>query len=245
MPSVRWNRAEFKAILQADLGRDLPFATVRALTWTAKDVQKEAKANWIPRTFDRPTRYTLNSVRVKPATKVLPVAEVLFKDTSAASIDGDGHYLVPQVRGGARVHTRFEERLVRFGLMRSGEWAMPAGGLKLDRYGNVPAGIHARIIAQLGIGDAGYNFRESARTKAAKARRGEGRFFVADGTRNLPRGIWERHGREVKPLFVFAQRRPNYRAIFKWKDWAEAFVRIRLPDNFYRSAADIMRRRNA
>lgn len=240
MPSVSWNRAEFSARLQEDLGRKLPYAVVMALTWTAKDIEAEGRRSWMPRTFDRPTRWTLNSMRTRPATKTSMWAEVLFKDANTQSIDGDRHYLLPQVRGGGRTHTPFEARLIRASLMRQNEYAMPARGLRLDAHGNVPRGIAARIFAQIGGGDAGYNSRESAASRARRSRRNVGSLFIPEPGANLARGIWERKGRSILPLFIFVQRRPNYRAIFKWKIWADDLAERRMPVNFRRAAERVL-----
>ncbi len=244
MPNVTWNRAEFSAMLARDLGRELPWATVLALNATGEDIRKAVRDEWIPRSFDRPTRYTINSSRLKRASKAMMVAEVLFKDTSTWSIDGEGHYLVPQVRGGRRVHTRFEQRLVRNGVMRADEYALPGAACPMDAHGNVRAGVHAQIITQLGIGDAGYNFYESKKSKARKARKNAARYFVSDGNGHLPRGIWARDGRRVRPVFIFASRAPNYRIRFPWKQWAERLAHERMPINFRREAAKLLARRN-
>lgn len=248
MPTVTYNRAEFSATLARDLGRELPWATVLALNATADDIRKAGRDDWIPHAFDRPTRFTVNAMRVVRASKATMAAEVLFKDRSTASIEGDAHYMQPQVRGGRRVHTPFESRLIRKGVMRPNEWAMPGKACRLDRHGNVATGVYAQVIAQLGLGDEGYNSAESARSRRfkermAKAGNRPGRFFVADG-RGLPRGIWERAGRSVAPVFIFAQRAPNYRIRLPWKAMADRLARARLPVHFRREAERLLRRRN-
>ncbi|MFC6490713.1 hypothetical protein [Nitratireductor sp. GCM10026969] len=250
--SVDYNRREFEQQLARDLGRDLPFALARALTWTAKDVQKNSK-KWMRRDFDRPTRWTLNAARVKPAKKRDLVAEVYFKDFAPKGTPA-GKYLLTQIRGGRRPHTRWERRLIHAGVMKASEYAMPGKGLKLDRHGNVPRGVYAKILAQLQLGGSGIG-NKSERSKSARGRRGAMRYFVSYGKdaprlgsvrpTNLPRGIWQRDRRgQISPVFVFVPRAPDYPDIFDWKRWSQETVRARLPINFRRSAAMIMRKPN-
>lgn len=250
--SVTYNQRDFEQKLARDLGRDLPFAVARAATWTAKDIQKNSK-KWMLRVFDRPTRWTLNAAFVKPATKRQMTAEVYFKDFAPKGTPA-GKYLLTQIRGGRRPHTRWEKRLIHAGVMRVNEYAMPGKALKLNRYGNVPRGVYAKILAQLKIGDSGIG-NESRRSKAAQQRRGAARYFVSYGKdapriggirpSSLPRGIWERDRRgSVSPVFIFVERVPDYADVFDWKNWADATARARMPINFKRSADLILRRPN-
>ncbi|WP_265518955.1 hypothetical protein [Nitratireductor luteus] len=243
---------DFEKRLARDLGRDLPFAVARALTWTAKDVQKNSRKG-MGRVFDRPTRWTLNAAFVKPANKRTLTAEVYFKDFAPKGTPA-GKYLLTQIKGGRRPHTRWEKRLIHAGVMKANEYAMPGKGLKLDRHGNVPRGTYAKIIAQLQLGASGIG-NESKTTKAGKRRRGAARYFVSYGKdaprigsvrpSSLPRGIWQRDTRgKISPVFVFVSRAPDYPDIFHWKMWAEQTVRARLPINFHRSAAMILQRPN-
>ncbi len=81
----------------------VPFATALALTRTAEDAREEHR-RLLPVVFDRPTRYTMNALRVTTSNKYTLKASVFFKDPP-----GRGrHYLMPQVEGGSRPHKRFE-----------------------------------------------------------------------------------------------------------------------------------------
>ena len=62
--------------------------------------------------FDRPTRYTQNSLFLQPATKQKREARVWVKDTERPD-----HYLLPQINGGNRPlkrHGKAEHRLEAF-----------------------------------------------------------------------------------------------------------------------------------
>jgi len=250
--SVTFNQKQFEEVLARDLGRDLPFAAARALTWTAQDIQKNSR-KWMMRVFDRPTRWTLNAHYVKWATKKTMLAEFGFKETAEKGTPA-GKYLLTQIRGGRRPHTRWEKRLIQVGIMQRHEYAMPAQGLKLNAHGNVPHALYSKILSQLRIGDSGHG-NETERTKRAKKRSGAARYFVSYGKdaprigsvrpTNLPRGIWQRDRRgTITPVFVFVSTAPDYADIFDWKRWATETARARLPINFKRSADLILRRPN-
>ncbi len=255
---VTYNRWDFNQLLARDLGRDLPFAMARALTWTAQDIQKNS-INWIDRTFDKPTNWTRNAAYVKPATKRDLASEVRFKDRASKGTPA-GKYLLTHIRGGQRPHTRWEKRLIAMGIMRRNEYAIPTEFARLDPYDNVPRGLYPKIIAQLQIGDSGIG-NETARSRRLKMRRRDDRYFVSYGQTysrrrerqgqnglrdsNLPRGIWKRDSDgDIVPMFIFTSNAPTYRKVFPWKEWAEKTARSRLPQNFRRSAMMIIRRPN-
>lgn len=235
-----------------DLGRDLPFATARALTWTAQDVKTNAP-KWIDRVFDKPTNWTRNSAFVRPATKRRLVADVFFKDKASKGTPA-GKYLLTHIRGGQRPHTRWEKRLIAMGLMRRDEYAIPTDYARLDPHDNVPRGMYAKIIAQLRIGDSGIG-NESATTRKRKLSRRADRYFVSYGQTysrrrglqesNLPRGIWKRDSDgDIAPLFIFTRAAPTYRRVFPWKEWARKTAEARFPINFEKSARMILRKPN-
>ena len=77
-----------------------------ALDATAKAIRDEVKTT-MPRVFDRPTPYTLNSLQVTPTHNHNMTAMVWFKDPDRMG----QHYLVPQVDGGPRKLKGFERGL--------------------------------------------------------------------------------------------------------------------------------------
>ncbi|MDA8230162.1 MAG: hypothetical protein M0006_02365 [Magnetospirillum sp.] len=104
--------------------KQVPFATAKALTATAKMVQGAEKSA-IRKIFDNPTPFTVNAVVVRPATKASLQAAVLVKDIAAAYLepyeDGGDHYL-----GGKR------------GLL------VPKN-VSVNQYGNLPRAALARL----------------------------------------------------------------------------------------------------
>nr|WP_320010559.1 hypothetical protein [uncultured Desulfobulbus sp.] len=100
-------------------------AAVVALTKTGKSIKEEVQRQTKTR-FDNPTRFTINSVELTPATKAKPEARVGFKKPDRM----EQHYLLPQVEGGQRKLKGFERGI---GL---GE-LVPAAGARLTQSGNI------------------------------------------------------------------------------------------------------------
>ncbi|NKE43395.1 hypothetical protein HB662_01300 [Roseomonas frigidaquae] len=128
------------------LGREqVPFAVVSSLTKAAVQV-KAAQLAGMAAAFDRPTRWTMNSLYVEPATKQKPVANVHFKDFAPKGVPA-GRYLRPQILGGQRL-LKAHERQLGF---RPGYMAVPGKWAKLDAHGNMDAGERTRFLAVLNL----------------------------------------------------------------------------------------------
>jgi hypothetical protein len=97
--------------------KQLPFATANALTALAKRVQEAEKAA-MPKVFDRPTPFTVNSIGVKAALKNRLEALVFVKDIAAS-------YLMPYEFGG-------NHKLIGSGKT----WLEPKDFALLNQYGN-------------------------------------------------------------------------------------------------------------
>mgnify|MGYP006315252931 CR=1 FL=1 len=205
----------------------LPFATVMALTWTAKDVKAE-HVRLLPLIFDRPTRYTMNSLQVTPAKKYRPIASVWFKDSARMR----RHYLMPQVEGGTRPLKRFEEWLVRKSVMRSDEFAVPARGVKLDAFGNLSAGTIVQILSQLQAGPDAHQWETGRSRKRAGKRRT--RYFVPQPPSTLKRGVWRQVGKRVEPVLIFVTS-VRYEARYAFFDISRREAMAKMPINFQRA----------
>ncbi|BCF88684.1 hypothetical protein [Paraburkholderia largidicola] len=98
--------------------KQLPFAIAQTITAVARLAAK-AEKDAMPKIFDRPTPFTVNSVAVKGATKSNPEAVVYIKDIAAA-------YLAPYEFGGTHK------------LIGSGKtWLNPKDLTLLNKYGNL------------------------------------------------------------------------------------------------------------
>lgn len=205
--SIKHNVAEFAAKWGAQAQKQVPFATALALNAVAniaKDKLREAMAH----VFDRPTPYTLNSLRVERASKTKLTAAVKFKDDAGKGIPAT-KYLLPQVEGGRRSAKRLERALTYRGLLPTGWVTVPGQGAKLDAYGNMARGQIVQILSALGAAEMTSGYAMNRTQASMKRKRNAPKFFVvAPGThpRLLP-GVYQRFGfamgSAVKPMLIF------------------------------------------
>jgi hypothetical protein len=193
--------------------RQLPFAMARALTWMAQDIAKEERRA-MTQVFDRPTPGTLDSLYVLPATKQNLRAEVGIKQDRAKGVSA-AKYLAPEIFGGPRRQKR-SELSVSFKVGGRTIYMVPASGMKLDAYGNVPKGTMTKILSGLKASLDPYQNRT-----ARSARRGTtAQYFIGSpAAGRLPLGIYERRDRRIVPLFIFV-RQPQYRVRLPFFDIA-------------------------
>ncbi len=192
------------------LSKQYEFAVASALTQTAMDMRVELYREQ-ERKFDRPTRYTKNSMFVVKATKTKLQAEVLLKDrlrsgTSRSHVDTIGH----EYSGGKRRQKAIEYFAVRAGLLSNNEILVPSEGARLDAYGNMSRGQVQQVMSQLRLGaDPATYATKSARSKRNQRRAGT-MFWSYGG--HLPRGVWMRSSISVIPVLM-AEPSPTYRAL--------------------------------
>jgi hypothetical protein len=240
--SVKSNVAQLARSLRIER-EDLPKRVASALTWTALEVRKGLQGE-MSRVFDRPTRFTLNAFFVKPAKANDLTAVVWLKargpfSMSGGTVSGAPHYLEPQIFGGGRPLKRFEQRLQRARILPVGMYAVPGGGAKLDRYGNMSASQIVQILSQLKTlndpGGAGQSATGSRRSRRNVKRAGQ--FFAGrPGGGKLPLGVWQKRGNAIKPVLIFV-RAPSYRQRFKFYDVSERIARQQFPLQFERAAS--------
>lgn len=173
----------------------IPKMTAKTLTATAKGFKAFIEGK-LPSIFDRPTRWTLNSVYYLSASPKDLNAYVWFKDETAVSKGTPASkYLWPEVHGGPRRLKRYEVALQRFGVLPSGYYTVPGKGVKLDGYGNIPSGTITEMLtgvgALVGMSDTVFygvlgGYKKRKRTTANY-------FIVRKPTGGLVPGIWERY----------------------------------------------------
>lgn len=210
---------------------------VNALAYGARDAIKADMA----RTFDRPTPYTLNSLRVTPVAEndvLAGAAEAVvdFKPEGTTKTTGRGarKYLRAQIDGGVRRIKGFEKALgleSAFNSQGAGvkRIAVPAKWAEIDQYGNIKQGQLKKIISYLRLGaDVGYTSNRNANRRSRGVRRAEEYFMIGVGSEHatLSPGIYRvDHSRGGAPLMVIAfVRAANYRARFRPADIARAYV---------------------
>jgi hypothetical protein len=209
----------------------VPFYTAYALTKTAGDV-RQAQYESMRQVFDRPTRFTLNSLYVRPATKQILVAVVEFKE-GFNSIPA-WRYLGPQIEGGHRKKKSHERALERVGILKAEEYVVPGGGARLDAHGNMRGGDITRILSQLGAAEhhAGYSANMTKRSRSRNVRRAGGTYFVIRDHASLPNGIYQRKGsKEISGVMMFVSR-PVYDKRLPWAETAKRTVQQRFAMRF-------------
>lgn len=223
--------------------KQIPFATARALTETAK-VVKKAEEREIKSVFDRPTPYTQRSIYYKSANKKTLQAKVWLKDDTSKGTPAT-KYLGPQIQGGQRPVKRFERALQRAGYLPQGWFAVPGAGAKMDRYGNMSRGQIVQILSALkSFGEQGYL---ANRTKdSAKRSRNQPEFFaIKPGQRRggLAPGVWQRHrfahGSAVKPVLIFVSG-ATFHIRFKFHDVAKRTVSREIGPQFKQALTNAM-----
>lgn len=201
--------------------RQLPFATMTALNRTAEAV-KAAEVAAMMAKFDRPTRFTLNSLYIKPAKKSALEARVWVKDY-ASKAQAPTWWLMPEVMGGARGQKRSEKLLAGKGILPGGKYLMPGKGMKLDGSGNVSRGQMQKILSGLGAqGDRHANSTDSRRSA------GNGKRFFVLGKGAGALGIAERSGKGIRLVLAFGAA-PSYDSRLDFFGVANRIVRQRLP----------------
>lgn len=205
--------------------RVMPYAAAVALTKAAKRGQ-QAVIDQMPKSFRSPVAYTLNATRIEVATKDKLFARIAVKDAGNARQQS---YLLPGVEGGGRNEKGMERALQSAGILLSGERAMPGAGVARDSHGNVSANTVRTILRQV------------ARPGASQSR-GAGAMFAGAVGRKQTRGIWEREGRRLKPLFIFTTNLPTYRPRLDFAGAAERAVRSNFASDFYAAANSITRK---
>lgn len=205
---ARWQQDDVRRLLWRLDAKQWPFAIAMALTRIGKRV-KTAEVAEMKAVFDRPTRYTLNSLRLEPARKTDLEARVWFREFAGKGTPA-ADYLLPQVYGGNRVQKRFERRI---GL----GYLMPTSAAPLDRYGNVRRSVYSKILSGVGAQlDPHQNSRRGSRKRKT--------YFAGQPKGHGVAGIWERVSRtRIKPLFITIPS-PNYEKRFAFFEVAERTV---------------------
>jgi len=216
---IRSNVKEVSRWLDSAQRKQIPFATVYAMTLTARDVHT-AEISVMSRVFDRPTPYTLNALRVIPATKQTYVASVAFKEFGGTPAK---RFLNPEVHGGPRSRKAHERRLAP--LMGGYQFAVPARGTNRDAYGNMPGAEYRRIISQLKVSaDPTSNVTKGSRSKR---KRKHNAFFIP----KKGGAVYHRTGAGIKPALVFVSA-PRYRKRFPFYETAAKVVADKFKVNF-------------
>lgn len=216
--------------------KSIPVATSNALNLAANKV-RDQEISTMQRVFDRPTRYTLNSLFVTRASVADLRARVFLKERWSGK-----HYLRPEIYGGGRLPKGFELMLRQAGHLPDGMYAVPGGGAKIDAYGNMSRGQLLQVMSYLRLAErtSGYT---ANRPHGKRRGRKRPEFFVGrPGDGRLPLGVWQSFrfgmGSAVKPILIFVKQ-PQYQARFHFHKVAHEVARKAFPLFFERELRGI------
>ena len=193
----------------------VPFALSVAINKSAEKAQRAVQAE-MPRVFDRPTPWVINSLRLKRSTKTNLTASIDFKDRN--SVESSRTMIEPHVYGGRRHFGAMEARLRAIGLIPDGWNAVPGAAARIDAFGNMSKGQISQVLNVLGAyTEEGYN---KANDKTVK-RLAKGNvkkniygfmYWVnpvqgRSKAKHLPPGVYQRistgFGSSLKPVLIF------------------------------------------
>ena len=203
-------------------GNQMPFATAKALTMSAKAGKEEIERR-MPQLIDRPTTYTLDGLRLQRATKARLVSKVEFRP-------GSRDWLSPIVFGKPRKLKAFERSLQGTGLVPGGYYAMPGSAAKLDAHGNMSMSQIRSIVASVRTWQGP---QQGQGKRRRSPRKGVSYFVGQPGGGKLPLGVWQKTtfamGSAIKPVLIFVSKRPGYRKQLDVQGIAQQIVRQRFP----------------
>lgn len=241
MIKINANTGAVKRML-GKFSKQMPFAISKGNNDRAT-AAKQHLIEQMPNVIDRPTRYTLNALKVTPGNKKKPTASLWFKDPPKRS----SHYLEPLVHGGPRHQKGTEIAFNR-------RWFAPGKAAKelgyIDQYGNFKASVLQQLRSYFGKAElsSGYsaNSKQANKSKLARMQRTEngkklsakqlrtdpsrgyktiggkvyfmslGRGSGGRGQQHLAAGIWQKsgiHGVNVQPVLMQVKA-PTYRKQF-------------------------------
>lgn len=226
-PTFKVRGAQAVSAILSNMEKQSRFGIAKAITKTAKDVERELKREMAAKT-DRPTPFFLKSTFVQPATKQRLMARVGLKDqifgkNGIAAADRFGHHF----QGGGRVPKALEKYLRSVGLLGNDEFIVPGAGARLDAFGNMARGQVQQVISQLRLGVDPYSWSSDSRRSKRNVKKA-GRIFWARGNArdgHLKRGAYIDMGPPVglRPLLVIV-RSPSYQRRFDLPRLAESTI---------------------
>ena len=184
--------------------RRLRASVATALTRTAADARKAWQAEMRTK-LDRPTPYTINSVRTEKATAESLVAVVAIKDQGEGVLPAE--YLRTQQVGGDRNLRKFERALVSAKAMPPGYKVVPSRYALLDAYGNISRAQIVSVLRSIGgnVLSPGY---QRVISKSASKRAGKSKPYLAvwpEAKSGLAPGVYQSKGRELQQVFAYVR----------------------------------------
>jgi hypothetical protein len=243
---------EVHAALAVEAPRQVPYVMAIVLTGLATDGRDGLRSKAAD-VFDRPTPFTVNAFRAKPATKDRPVSEVYVPESQDDRGMPARAYLRPGVLGSyRRAQKKTEFLLSRLGVLPAGWVTAPGKGAKLDGNGNLSGRVYAQIINVLQLKAqvvGGRNIAERSRKRAARMGVDAEFFAIPPGVNrmalnggSLPPGVWKHlPGRRLAQILKFVSK-AGYKPRLRLRDEVQKIVTTRLPVRWAEASALIKQR---
>ena len=200
--------------------KQLPFAMSNAINRALFDARAKVQAV-MSSTLDRPTAFTLKSLRVVKSTKQSLTGALDFGNTPAGQRAAE-LWMSVEVEGGARRRTGLERLLAGKGVIPAGSYLVPTSNAKLDANGNWLRSQMRQVSLSFGLGFDKVGSARLAKSAARKTAGGVKRkavpskfFVITDTTGGLEPAIYERvksaFGSGAKPLAIIKASAPRYK----------------------------------
>lgn len=214
--------------------KQVPFATAVALTRVGQII-KDAEYAEMKKVFDRPTRFTMNSLFLKRATKAKPQATVWLRDWAPKGTPAN-KYLGPQIYAGQRALKGYERLLNARGILPDGYYAIPSRKARKDAHGNINKGLLNQILSYSGAQRDG-----AQNTKQGKKRQTKARFVVLDERDGMPGGVWAiTADQQLYPVLIFVKA-PTYKQRFDFFRVANRKYMQHMSAEFDKALAEALR----
>lgn len=194
----------------------LPYVAASTLTELGRATQ-DRMPTVLQRRFDKPTPYTMRSVRVEYANKNKLRSVVGFPQSEDASGRSKNEFIRPGALGtSSRRQKRTEYLLTQKGFLPAGWITVPGSHAKrtlLDGFGNIPGSIYKQIIQSLQIRPKGRAVSKASQRRAASMGVASEFFAVAPGANKLgknagylPSGVYRRTRKGLQQYLLFVKR---------------------------------------
>ncbi|MEP2977974.1 MAG: hypothetical protein ABJO86_00725 [Lentilitoribacter sp.] len=233
----------FRKGLTSTEKKQMPFAMMLTINDLVKGSRMAAQGQ-MRGDLHNPTPFALRGIVFERATKrELSGRVVMYRHKARHGNLPAAVFLGPNVEGGVRSHKAFEKQLISRGYMLSSEYAVPASGIRLNRYGNVTQGMLNKIMSGIKIEyrGAGASRVPSSRRGKTKAKR-SGRYFVARRGSALPPGIYfekPNKKRTIVAIFTFRDQ-VHYKKRFDFAPAVQRHVKRNLMPTFNSRWSQVM-----
>jgi hypothetical protein len=197
------------------MGADLKKASAKAITQIGSGIQA-ALTESMPKTFDRPTPFTMRSIFLwqaradkEPINAVVGIKDFKQKDDWKRE-----HYLDVEIEGGGRDIRRFEVAIAHKKF-----YVLPVRNFPLDRYGNIGLGRIRSFIEGRNNTLPGKLSDLSSGGEADFISSGAGKlWFLSHKEGKLRPGLYKTIGRgknrRIQMLLYATEKQPQYRPLF-------------------------------